>query len=112
MTTAKAPAYVHTEAQLESLFRLRVRTVLGGKVDKLVATRGGIPDRLVILPFNRMYVVELKTATGKLDPLQVEWHKTARALAPRLVFVLHGLPEIDAWVRDRAREYDHLAALL
>jgi hypothetical protein len=100
--------YVHSEAQLETLFRVRVRNVLGGKVDKLSATRGGIPDRLVILPLNRIYVVELKTATGKLDPLQVEWHRTAKRLAPRLVYVLHGLSEIDAWISDRAREYDAL----
>jgi len=103
-----ATAYVHTENQLETLFRLRVRTVLGGRVEKFRAARSGVPDRVVILPLNRLYVVELKTDTGTLDPLQVEWHRTARKLAPRCVFVLHGLREIDAWVRDRAQEYDTL----
>lgn len=113
MTAAPVkPRYVHTEAQLETLFRLRVRTVLGGRVEKFRAARSGVPDRVVILPLNRIYVVELKTTTGKLEPLQIEWHRTARLLAPRLVFVLHGLDEIDTWVRDRAQEYDHLIELL
>ena len=111
MPTAPS-TYVHTENQLETLFRLRVRNVLGGRVEKFRAARSGVPDRVVILPLNRLYVVELKTETGKLEPLQVQWHRTARQLAPRCVFVLHGLREIDAWVRDRAQEYDHLIDLV
>ena len=103
-----ATAYVHTENQLETLFRLRVRTVLGGRVEKFRAARSGVPDRVVILPLNRLYVVELKTETGSLEPLQVEWHRTALKLAPRCVFTLYGLRDIDNWVRDRAQEYDTL----
>ena len=114
--TTKAPAYVHNEAQLETLFRMRVRQVLGGMVVKMMPTVAGVPDRLVLLPAQpgwmpRLELVELKTVKGKLSPIQVEWHKRAATLGVR-VTVLHGLPEIDAWVRDRAQQYDHLMELL
>lgn len=112
MKTADAPRYVHSEAQLETLFRVRVRTVLGGRVEKLIATRRGVPDRLVLLPLNRIWLVELKTETGQLEPIQREWHRTAMTLAPRCITVLSGLAEIDAWVRDRAQEYDALIDLV
>lgn len=113
MTTS---TYVHREAQLETLFRMRVRGVLGGMVVKMMPTVAGVPDRLVLLPtppraIPRLELVELKTVTGKLSPIQVEWHKRAAGLGIR-VTVLHGLEEIDAWVRDRATQYDHLMDLL
>jgi hypothetical protein len=110
--TASPPRYVHSEAQLESLFRLRVRTVLGGRVEKLAPTKKGIPDRLVLLPLNRIWLVELKTETGSLSAVQREWHRTSMTLIPRFLTTLHGLDEIDTWVRDRAQEYDHLIDLV
>lgn len=108
--------YVHTENQLETLFRMRVRSVLGGMVVKMMPTVAGVPDRLVLLPtppraVARLELVELKTNTGKLSPIQVEWHKRAASLGIP-VTVLHGLGEIDLWVRDRATQYDHLMELL
>ena len=114
VTTAPAPPppQVHTEAQLEAIFRARVRLVLGGKIEKVAPTRRGMPDRLVLLPCNRIWLVELKTATGKLSPIQESWHAVARTLVGRNIAVLRGLPEIETWVRDRAQEYDHLSALL
>lgn len=111
MTAATAQrAYAHSEAQLETLFLLRVRG-LGGMLVKLAPTVAGIPDRLVLLPCNRIRLVELKTTTGRLSPIQQHWHARAGALGVR-VDVLRGLPEIDAWTRARAREYDHLMELL
>lgn len=108
--------YVHREAQLETLFRMRVRTTLGGMVVKMMPTVAGVPDRLVLLPtppgaLPRIELVELKAEKGRLSPIQVEWHKRVAGLGIR-VTVLHGLPEIDTWVRDRATQYDHLLDLL
>lgn len=108
--------YVHTESQLETLFRMRVRGVLGGMVWKMMPTVAGIPDRLVLLPtppraVPRIELVELKTNTGKLSPIQVEVHKRAASIGIP-VTVLYGLGEIDLWVRDRATQYDHLMELL
>lgn len=112
-TTAPAPpAKVHTEAELEAIFRARVRLVLGGKIEKVAPTRRGMPDRLVLLPCNRIWLVELKTATGQLSDIQKQWHAVARGLTPRNLAVLRGLAEINAWVQDRAQEYDHLTELL
>lgn len=116
MTQTKAPAYVHSEAQLETLFRMRVRQVLGGMVVKMMPTVAGVPDRLVLLPtppraMARIELVELKTVTGKRSPIQVEWHKRAASIGIH-VTTLHGLAEIDAWVRDRASQYDRLLELL
>lgn len=44
---------------------------LGGQAYKFVSPgNAGVPDRIVIMPYGRVYFVELKTDTGKLSPLQ------------------------------------------
>jgi len=91
------------EAQLEVLFRRRVRGVLGGIVIQLAPTVAGIPDRLVILPGGRMYLVELKTETGRLRPAQVAWIARA-AERGTYVAVLHGVAGVLGWVTDRVNE--------
>lgn len=91
------------EAQLEEIFRRRVRQSLGGIVSKLAPTTAGMPDRLVVLPGGRVYLVELKTETGSLSPIQMEWHKRVKDLgAP--VHVLYGEEQIREWIRERAAE--------
>jgi hypothetical protein len=91
------------EAQLEEIFRRRVRQVLRGVVSKLAPTTAGMPDRLVILPEGRLYLVELKTETGVLSPIQKEWHQRVKALGTP-VYVLYGGEDIRQWVRDRVNE--------
>ena len=86
------------EAQLEKTFRNRVRE-RGGMVVQLMPTVAGIPDRLVLLPGGRMYLVELKTHTGRLSPVQREWHKRALKLGVP-VAVLYGLGEVVKWVEE------------
>lgn len=108
--------YHHTEAQLETLFRIGVTQRLGGMVVKLAPTQAGVPDRLVLLPGHpgwpsRIELVELKTVVGRLAPIQREWHRRAAALGV-VVTTLYGKPDIDAWVRDRATAYDHLLEVL
>jgi len=61
------------ESEIEKLFKKRVEKI-GGIAIKLVAVKG-CPDRLVILPNNTMQLVELKTDTGVLSPMQVYFHK-------------------------------------
>ena len=85
------------EAQLERLFRSRVRMVLGGRIEKLAPTTKGMPDRLVLLPGGGLILVELKTEKGKLSPAQREWHLRARRLGTKVV-VLRGLEQIQTWV--------------
>ena len=44
---------------------------LGGICKKWVSPGSrGVPDRIVILPRNRIYFVELKTPEGELSPIQ------------------------------------------
>lgn len=89
------------EARLEAVFRSRVRQ-MGGMMIKLAPTVKGIPDRLVMLPGGRLYLVELKTSTGRLSPAQVEWHRRAKLLKVRVI-VLSGLDQIESWVEKQER---------
>ena len=87
------------EAQLEGVFRRAVRAA-GGLAVKLVPTVAGLPDRLVIMPGGRLYLVELKTETGRLAPVQVEWHKRIALLGVQ-VRVLYGADQVRAWVEEQ-----------
>lgn len=61
-----------TEAYIENWLVSQVKK-LGGIADKFVSPGSpGVPDRVVILPGGRVIFVELKTETGKLEPIQ-EW---------------------------------------
>lgn len=86
-----------TEAALERFFRQRVR-VLGGYTFKLAPTEPGVPDRLVLLPGGRIYLVELKADRGTLRPAQVEWHKRAARLGTQ-VYTLYGRTGVLEWIR-------------
>ena len=90
------------EAQLERVFRSRVRMVLGGMVIKMAPTTVGVPDRLVLLPGGGLILVELKTEKGKLSDAQREWHLRARRLGTKVV-VLRGLEQIQTWVEEQHR---------
>lgn len=91
------PTTAQLEAQLEALFRKRVRDV-GGYTIKLAPTERGVPDRLVIFPKGRMYLVELKTPTGILSPIQMHWHDRMAARGVT-VHTLYGEDDIRAWLR-------------
>lgn len=66
-------------------------------MDKLIATHAGIPDDLVLMPGGRVYLVELKTETGRVSPIQELWHKHASELGTEVV-VLYGRMELLRWV--------------
>jgi hypothetical protein len=86
------------ESSLESFFRRRV-IESGGATIKMIPTTPGIPDRLVILPRNRFYLVELKAEGGAVSPVQRALHdRLYRAQGVRVV-VLTGRQEINDWLR-------------
>lgn len=91
------PTRRELEASLEAYFYNQVR-LRGGMVEKLISTRRGIPDRLVLLPGGQMFLVELKAWGGRTSALQEAWHARAAALGTRVV-VLEGRDAIDAWLR-------------
>lgn len=86
------------EAALEAFFRHRVRLV-GGHTIKLAPTERGVPDRLVMMPGGRLYLVELKTPDGALSPIQKLWHERMRTRFGIRVHVLHGRAGVLAWLR-------------
>lgn len=91
------------ESALEARLLKRVRTVLGGQVHKCAPTTRGMPDRIVLLPGGRLYLVELKTLNGRVSDAQLVWHERAAALGTEVV-VLSGPNEIDRWVGARSAE--------
>lgn len=84
------------EAELERYFRKAVRMV-GGKTIKLAPTEAGVPDRLVMLPYGRMFLVELKTETGALSRIQKHWHRQVADIGIT-VYTLHGREQVNSWV--------------
>ena len=92
---------VMNEAQLEARFRQAVRSA-GGLIEKLAPTSAGVPDRLVLMPGGRMFLVELKADGGSLRPIQRHWHERAAALGTEVI-VLRGLPAVLSWVQAEAQ---------
>jgi hypothetical protein len=87
----------HRENDLEDFFRRRVR-LLGGYTEKITGMSRGCPDRLVLLPGGRIYLVELKAETGSVEPLQVVWHQRAAAMGTK-VAVVYGREGVIKWLR-------------
>lgn len=92
----------------ESLVEARlVRAVrlLGGMALKLAPTTKGIPDRLVLLPGGRMFLVELKDGTEPVSPAQRHLHYLMTRLGTDVV-VLRGQEEVREWIRSVYEEMD------
>lgn len=94
-----------SEAQLEVMFNNRVR-LAGGISWKLAPTTAGIPDRLAVFPGGRMWLVELKTDTGKVSPIQAVLHDRLLNEFDVQVVTLFGRKMIDWWIRDVVRALD------
>jgi hypothetical protein len=88
------------ESAVERHFIAAVRRI-GGMTYKIAPVDAGIPDRLVLLPGGRLFLVELKTETGRLRPIQRVWHERAAELGTHVV-VLHGTAEVEEWVTEVA----------
>lgn len=92
----------------ESLVEARlVRAVrlLGGMALKLAPTTKGIPDRLVLLPGGRMYLVELKDGNEPVSPAQRHLHYLMGRLGTEVI-VLRGAEEVRAWIKKIYAEMD------
>lgn len=85
------------EADLETFFNDTVRAV-GGISLKLMPTKNGAPDRLVLLPGGQTHLVELKTESGPVRAIQLLWHSRAADLGV-VVPVLRGRGEVLSWIR-------------
>ena len=88
------------ESTIEAYLRHSVIR-LGGTAPKLAPTVAGLPDRLVLLPGGRMYLVELKSPTGVLRPAQRVWHARAAELGTQ-VHVLRSKQDVDSFLSEVA----------
>lgn len=84
------------EQPVEDYFRTRIQQ-RGGLAIKMAPMQAGIPDRLVILPGNRMYLVELKRDDTRRSAIQKVWHRRLAKIGTTVV-TLHGRAEIDSWL--------------
>lgn len=74
---------------------------LGGRCFKLTFPgTAGAPDRLVVLPGGRLYLVEMKKIGGRLEASQeILFREFARLGVP--VHVLYGHDGVDKFINDR-----------
>jgi hypothetical protein len=73
----------------------------GGVAYKFVSPgRVGVADRIVLLPGGVVWFVELKTATGRLSPLQNVFAADMRRMGANYI-VLRSKEEVDKWMPDR-----------
>lgn len=72
----------YSEKVVEARLRKEVKAQLGGLALKFVSPgNNGIPDRIVVLPFNIFAgFVECKSTGEKPEPLQLWWHKKLRRM--------------------------------
>lgn len=84
------------ESLIEKHLTAQVRK-RGGWSVKLAPTRAGLPDRMVLLPGGRMYLVELKQPTGKVSRIQEIVHGKLYEMG-FAVTVLWSIPQVTAWL--------------
>lgn len=88
---------------VEAFLVKRVR-LLGGHSIKLAPMQAGIPDRLVMMPGGRMYLVEVKAEGGALEPIQRHWHRKILEDQGIYVHVIYGEQGVREWLRSVHRE--------
>lgn len=76
---------------------------LGGMAIKLVPTRSGIPDRLVLWSDGTHELVELKRPGGIISPVQRVWHDRLSRIG-HSVTVLDSLDAVETWLDSRQGE--------
>jgi hypothetical protein len=86
------------EKEIEKKLKAKVEK-LGGHCYKFVSPgTSGMPDRLICLPGNRMYLVETKKPNGKLRALQ-RYRKVKLYDLGIIVWVITTYEEIDEFIR-------------
>ena len=86
------------ESAIEQHFHFLVRQA-GGMSIKLAPTHAGVPDRLVLFPGGRSYLVELKAVGGVVSRVQQLWHDQAGAIGHK-VHVVTGSAGVDNFITE------------
>ncbi|WP_418695761.1 VRR-NUC domain-containing protein [Acidaminococcus intestini] len=90
------------EKAVEAKLREGVKA-LGGVSYKWVSPgQSGVPDRIVLWP-GRIDLVELKTAMGRLSPIQKRQIGRIEEVLGRNVLVLYGSADVEAYLRARSK---------
>jgi hypothetical protein len=88
------------EKDIERRFREKIKA-LGGRAYKFTSpSQRSVPDRLVVLPGNRVFFVELKAPGEKPTPNQAREHARLRALGCD-VAVVDTFEGVNAWILER-----------
>ena len=69
----------------------------GGICVKMMPIVAGLPDRLVLLPGGRIFLVETKAPKGEVRPAQSVWHERAATVGTE-IYILWTSVQVDAWV--------------
>ena len=86
------------ERQIEAYLLKRVKDI-GGVAYKFVSPANrGVADRIVVLPRGGVVFVELKTATGKLSPLQEVFARDMERLGQNYI-VLNSREAVEAFIK-------------
>jgi hypothetical protein len=86
------------EVALEAYLTRKVKGI-GGIVFKIEpGMRKGLPDRCVMIPYGRIYFVEMKTSVGTRSPMQIVWHDRADKIG-HVVHTINSKELIDGFVR-------------
>lgn len=93
------------ESYVEGELVRRVRNLGGITVKLAPVSRAGLPDRLVVFPGGRIFLVEMKAPEGRLSEIQKIWHARAARLGIPVV-VLFSPGQVKGWIREVFAEYD------
>jgi len=88
------------ETSVEKRLIQQVKRV-GGICMKVMPVVAGYPDRLVLLPGGRLYLIETKAPNGALRPAQQVFRRKAEAIGVP-VAVLYTTKQVDAWIEDHS----------
>ena len=86
------------EREVEAHLR-KVVQAAGGQAYKWRSPTGNVADRVVCLPGGVTWFVEVKTAGGKLSPLQIIFGQTMARLEQNYA-VLWSKQDIDQWLSE------------
>ena len=85
------------ESKVEKYLAVGVRE-RGGECFKFTSPgRAGVPDRIVVWPNGTLHFVEVKTITGRLDPLQVRCLARLEQLHQK-TSVLYGTGDVEQYL--------------
>lgn len=87
------------EREIEEHLRLGVKRLEGAAFKFKSPGNAGVPDRLIVLPGNRIYFIELKRPGGEARPLQKMQIGRLRDLGCK-VFVIDSKEGVDKFLND------------